>query len=77
MNIGEIIKAKIIEGENNTRSEILNALKSGYVVFIDYGDDAQVVGYKSDDVLNQFDDYTFFIEDVVKNNYEYKIKKDA
>lgn len=77
MNIGEIIKAKIIEGENQVRDELLEALKNGNIVLIDYGTDAQVVGYKSSDVLNQFDAYSTFIEEVVKNQYKYTIKKDA
>ena len=36
MNIGAIIKAKIIEGELNTRNEIKRAYDLNYVIVVDY-----------------------------------------
>ncbi len=77
MNIGQIIKSKIIEGENNSREELRTALNSGHVVFIDYEFDGMVCGYDKKMSIEMLGSIEVLIEDVIKNNYKYEIKKDA
>ena len=77
MNIGQIIKAKIIECDNSRREEIRSALNNGYVVFVDYEFDGMVCGYDKKMSIEMLGSIEVLIEDVIKNNYKYEIKKDA
>jgi len=71
MNIGAIIKAKIIEGELNTRNEIKRAYDLNYVIVVDYL--VTKVGYsKANCDLRELDNV---IKDVIKLGYIYEIKK--
>ena len=71
MNIGAIIKAKIIEGELNTRTEIKRAYDLDYVIVVDYL--VTKVGYsKANCDLRKLD---YVINDIIKLGYIYEIKK--
>lgn len=66
MNIGEIIKAKIIECETKIRNEITCAFRTNKIVVVDYG--VQKVGY------DNTCDIARLVDEVIKNNYPYIVE---
>lgn len=71
MNIGEIVKNKIIECENKIRNDFIDAYRNNKLIVVNYGYDAQKCGYSRANL--DHDLLESLINDVIKNNYSYVI----
>ena len=71
-SVGDIIKAKIIEGENKITDEVKSAIINGKTVIVDYNFEGQKCGFNKSNVKEQ-DELERLIKDIIDNDYKYII----